>query len=150
MCPFSFLCWRRNQICQGFYDYFGILQFLEHWEICQLANDTELYPDYFLIIFVLSISLYMFLLCVWYKWNHSYIALYFICFQTSDDSSSELNLFKMALREAYNRELEFYETQEAQIMKQIAALENDRSHLRERKRSHIQCLVNVIACYRKK
>ncbi|XP_078337703.1 uncharacterized protein LOC111137637 [Crassostrea virginica] len=70
--------------------------------------------------------------------------------QTSDDSSSELNLFKMALREAYNRELEFYETQEAQIMKQIAALENDRSHLRERKRSHIQCLVNVIACYRKK
>lgn len=79
-----------------------------------------------------------------------YIALYFICFQTSDDSSSELNLFKMALREAYNRELEFYETQEAQIMKQIAALENDRSHLRERKRSHIQCLVNVIACYRKK
>ena len=79
-----------------------------------------------------------------------YIALNFICFQTSDDSSSELNLFKMALREAYNRELEFYETQEAQIMKQIAALENDRSHLRERKRSHIQCLVNVIACYRKK
>ncbi|XP_062577014.1 uncharacterized protein LOC134238912 [Saccostrea cucullata] len=71
--------------------------------------------------------------------------------QTGDDSSSsELNLFKMALREAYNRELEFYERQEAQIMKQIAGLENERTQVRDRKRSHIQCLVNVIACYRKK
>lgn len=56
----------------------------------------------------------------------------------------------MALREAYNRELEFYEQQEAQIVKQLAALENDRNQIRERKRSHIRCLVNVIACYRKK
>ncbi|XP_061188431.1 uncharacterized protein LOC133196581 [Saccostrea echinata] len=70
--------------------------------------------------------------------------------QTGDDSSSELNLFKMALREAYNRELEFYERQEAQIMKQIAGLENERTQVQDRKRSHIQCLVNVIACYRKK
>jgi hypothetical protein len=56
----------------------------------------------------------------------------------------------MALREAYNRELEFYERQEAQIIKQIAELENDRTRIQNRKRSHIQCLVNVIACYRRK
>lgn len=78
------------------------------------------------------------------------ILLVSLNFQTGDESSTDLNLFKMALREAYNRELEFYEQQEAQIVKQLAALENDRNQIRERKRSHIRCLVNVIACYRKK
>lgn len=78
------------------------------------------------------------------------ISLVSLNFQTGDESSTDLNLFKMALREAYNRELEFYEQQEAQIVKQLAALENDRNQIRDRKRSHIRCLVNVIACYRKK
>lgn len=78
------------------------------------------------------------------------VSLASLFFQTGDKSPTDLNLFKMALREAYNRELEFYEQQEAQIVKQLAALENDRNQIRERKRSHIRCLVNVIACYRKK
>lgn len=112
---------------------FNVKYFVAEGQIFCSCTKKQLFPD----------------ICSTFTIIHM-ILLVSLNFQTGDESSTDLNLFKMALREAYNRELEFYEQQEAQIVKQLAALENDRNQIRERKRSHIRCLVNVIACYRKK
>lgn len=53
------------------------------------------------------------------------ILLVFLNFQIGDESFMDLNLFKMVLCEVYNCELEFYEQQEVQIVKQLVVFEND-------------------------
>ena len=57
---------------------------------------------------------------------------------------------KTVLEVFYKSQLEQLEEQEAFIEQQINILHDQRETVRSKKRSHVQCLVNVVACYRKR
>ena len=57
---------------------------------------------------------------------------------------------KTVLEVFYKSQLEQLQEQEAFIAQQLDILNDQRESVRAKKRSHVQCLVNVVACYKKR
>ncbi|KAK3581390.1 hypothetical protein CHS0354_016240 [Potamilus streckersoni] len=66
------------------------------------------------------------------------------------DDLPDISIWKGALEEAYQRHFNELEAEEERVLSQIKALQMQRQDISARKRSHVHCLVNLIACYRKR
>ncbi|KAL3861501.1 hypothetical protein ACJMK2_007533 [Sinanodonta woodiana] len=66
------------------------------------------------------------------------------------DELPDISIWKGALDEAYQRHLNELEAEEERVLSQIKALQLQKMDISARKRSHVHCLVNLIACYRKR
>lgn len=64
--------------------------------------------------------------------------------------SENASILKMALKESYQRHLEELERLESQFVNQIDILQKQRHEVAERKRSHVHCMVNLVACYKRR
>lgn len=62
----------------------------------------------------------------------------------------DYRFMKSILEVFYKSQLEQFQEQEAFIQQQLDILHDQREAVRTKKRSHVQCLVNVVACYKKR
>lgn len=62
----------------------------------------------------------------------------------------DYRFMKSILEVFYKSQLEQLQEQEAFIEQQLDILHDQREAVRTKKRSHVQCLVNVVACYKKR
>ncbi|XP_063409708.1 uncharacterized protein LOC134692969 [Mytilus trossulus] len=68
----------------------------------------------------------------------------------STQAVEDYRFMKSILEVFYKSQLEQLQEQEAFIQQQLDILHDQREAVRTKKRSHVQCLVNVVACYKKR
>lgn len=74
----------------------------------------------------------------------------FHIFQELDESSDNSEAWQMIKTAELQRELAILDEAESRVIDQLQALREQQAQIVEKKRGHRQCLVNLVACYKKR
>ena len=75
---------------------------------------------------------------------------FFFFFQELEDGSVNSEAWQMLKAAELKRELVILDEAESRVLGQLQSLLAEKAQIIEKKRGHRQCLVNLVACYKKR